>query len=61
MIEALDRGVSVLRWTAMTRLFGRVTDCNREGERQAAKEYFDLLLPAPSFTKQYLDIFIHFH
>ena len=61
MIEALDRGVSVFMSTAMTGLFARVMNCYRQGDRDAAKDWFHLMLPVLAFTRQHLDVSIHFY
>jgi len=61
MIEGLDRGVSVFMPSAMTRLFSLVMNYYYRGERERAKEWFHLLLPILAFTRQHLDISIHFH
>ena len=61
MLEALDRGVSVFMPTAMTRLFAQVINCHQRGDREAAKEWFHLTLPVLAFTRQHLDVSIHFH
>lgn len=61
MLEALDRGVSVFMPTAMTRLFAQVITCHQRGDREAANESFHLTLPVLAFTRQHLDVSIHFH
>jgi dihydrodipicolinate synthase/N-acetylneuraminate lyase len=61
MIEALDRGVSAFMPTAMTKFFARVLNFYRLGNREKAKEWFHFLLPILAFTRQHLDVSIHFH
>lgn len=61
LIEALDRGVSAVMPTAMTGLFVRVFEAYRGGYREEAKAWFHRLLPVLAFTRQHLDISIHFH
>jgi 4-hydroxy-tetrahydrodipicolinate synthase len=61
LIEALDRGVSAVMPTAMTGLFVRVFEAYRRGDREEAKVWFHRMLPVLAFTRQHLDISIHFH
>jgi 4-hydroxy-tetrahydrodipicolinate synthase len=61
MLEALDRGVSVFMPTAMTGLFTQVMNCFEHRDREAAKVWFHLTLPVLAFTRQHLDVSIHFH
>jgi dihydrodipicolinate synthase/N-acetylneuraminate lyase len=61
MIEALDRGVSAFIPTAMTGLFSAVMSRYRAGDREGAKAVFHSLLPVLAFTRQHLDVSIHFH
>ena len=61
MIEALDRGVSAVMPTAMTGLFVRVFEAYRSGNREEAKAWFHRMLPVLAFTRQHLDVSIHFH
>ncbi|MEP7272517.1 MAG: hypothetical protein ABI882_13520 [Acidobacteriota bacterium] len=61
LIEALDRGVSAVMPTAMTGLFVRVFEAYRRGDREEAKDWFHRMLPVLAFTRQHLDISIHFH
>ena len=61
VIEALDRGVSAVMPTAMTGLFVRVFEAHQRGDREEAKAWFHLMLPVLAFTRQHLDVSIHFH
>ena len=61
LIEALDRGVSAIMPTAMTGLFVRVFEAYRRGNREEAKAWFHRMLPVLAFTRQHLDVSIHFH
>ena len=61
LIEALDRGVSAIMPTAMTGLFVRVFEAYRSGNREEAMVWFHRMLPVLAFTRQHLDISIHFH
>jgi 4-hydroxy-tetrahydrodipicolinate synthase len=61
MIEALDRGVDAFLPTAMTKLFVAVMDQYGAGNRETAKDVFHVMLPILAFTRQHLDVSIHFH
>lgn len=61
LIEALDRGVSAVMPTAMTGLFVRVFEAYQRGRREEAKAWFHRMLPVLAFTRQHLDVSIHFH
>lgn len=61
LIEALDRGVTTIMPTAMTGLFVRVFDAYRRGHREVARTWFHRMLPVLAFTRQHLDVSIHFH
>jgi 4-hydroxy-tetrahydrodipicolinate synthase len=61
MIEALDRGVDVFMNTALTRLYRAVIDAYDAGDRPAALRHFYRMLPVLAFTRQHLDVSIHFH
>ncbi|MGI9167612.1 MAG: dihydrodipicolinate synthase family protein [Pyrinomonadaceae bacterium] len=61
MLEALDRGVSVFMPSAMTGLFAQVMNCHQRGDREAARAWFHSTLPVLAFTRQHLDVSIHFH
>jgi len=61
MIEALDRGVDVFMNTALTRWYRRILDAHGSGQRARAVDCFHKILPVLSFTRQHLDVSIHFH
>jgi dihydrodipicolinate synthase/N-acetylneuraminate lyase len=60
MIEALDRGVQAFMPTALHAVYVRIHRLHAAGQRQAARELFDRLLPILAFANQHLDISIHF-
>lgn len=59
-IEGLDRGVHAFMPTGMHEIYVMIYSLYRKGDRKAAKELFDRLLPVLSFSNQHLDISIHF-
>lgn len=61
MIESLDRGVDVIMPTAMTGLYRRVYDCWHRGEIDEARAVFARILPVLAFTRQHIDVSIHFY
>ncbi len=61
MIEALDRGVEVFMNTALTRFYRAVFEAYDAGDRALATERFHRLLPVLAFTRQHLDVSLHFH
>jgi hypothetical protein len=61
MIEALDRGVDVFMNTALTRFYRAVMDAYDAGDRALALRHFYRMLPVLAFTRQHLDVSIHFH
>ena len=61
MIEALDRGVDVFMNTALTRFYREIFDAYDAGARALAIERFHRLLPVLAFSRQHLDVSIHFH
>ena len=61
MIESLDRGVDVIMPTAMTGLYRLVHDCWHGGERDEARAVFGKILPVLAFTRQHIDVSIHFY
>ncbi len=60
MIEALDRGVHAVMPTALHTLYVRIYQLHTSGQRLAARELFDQVLPILAFSNQHLDISIHF-
>lgn len=60
MIEALDRGVHAFMPTALHALYVRIYQFHTAGQRQAARDLFDQVLPILAFSNQHLDISIHF-
>lgn len=60
MIEALDRGVHAFMPTAMHRIYTRIHELYAGGERDAAQELFNEVLPVLAFTNQKLDLSIRF-
>ncbi|WP_216624843.1 dihydrodipicolinate synthase family protein [Paenibacillus foliorum] len=60
IIEGLDRGVHAFMPTGMHEIYVKIYSLHRQGERDAAKELFNRLLPVLSFANQHLDISIHF-
>jgi 4-hydroxy-tetrahydrodipicolinate synthase len=61
MIESLDRGVDVIMPTAMTGLYRRVYESWHRGEVQEARAVFGSILPVLAFTRQHIDVSIHFY
>ena len=60
MIEALDRGVHAIMPTALHAIYVRIYELHTAGDRRAARELFDRVLPILAFSNQHLDISIHF-
>lgn len=60
MIEALDRGVHAVMPTALYTLYVKIYRLHTSGQRLAARELFDQVLPILAFSNQHLDISIHF-
>ena len=60
MIEALDRGVHAFMPTGMHEIYTRIYTLYAQGDRPAAVELFNRLLPVLAFSNQHLDISIHF-
>jgi len=60
MIEALDRGVHAMMPTAMHRVFVRIFNLYRAGQREAAVKLFNQIAPVLAFSNQHLDISVHF-
>lgn len=61
MIEALDRGVDVFMPTAMTGIYDRIFRAHESGDRDTARRWFQRILPVLAFTRQHLDVSIHFY
>jgi 4-hydroxy-tetrahydrodipicolinate synthase len=61
MIEALDRGVDVFFCTAMTRFYSRIFDAYMRGDVETAQHWYHRILPVLAFTRQHLEISIHFY
>ena len=61
LIEALDRGVRTFMVTELTGYFARVLARYAAGDRAGAWETFARMLPVLAFTRQHLDVSIHFH
>jgi dihydrodipicolinate synthase/N-acetylneuraminate lyase len=61
MIEALDRGVDVFIPTAMTRFYRLIFDAYSRGDRNEAQYWFHKILPVLAFTRQHLEVSIHFY
>ena len=61
MIEALDRGVEVFFSTAMTGLYRRILEAYAGADRDLARRRFHEILPVLAFTRQHLEISIHFY
>jgi 4-hydroxy-tetrahydrodipicolinate synthase len=60
MIEALDRGVHAFMPTGLHAIYARIYQLHRAGQRQAARDLFEKVLPILAFANQHLDISIHF-
>jgi len=60
MIEALDRGVHAIMPTALHGIYVAIHRLHLAGERQAARDLFDRVLPILAFSNQHLDLSIHF-
>jgi 4-hydroxy-tetrahydrodipicolinate synthase len=60
MIEALDRGVHALMPTGMSEIYTTIYTLYHEGQREAARELFEQVLPVLAFSNQHLDISIQF-
>ncbi len=61
MLESLDRGVDAIMPTAMTGLYRRVYECWHRGETDQARATFASILPVLAFTRQHIDVSIHFY
>ena len=61
MIEALDRGVNAFMPTILHDVYNRIFQLHQSGNRDAAIQIFQKLLPIISFSHQHLDISIHFN
>ena len=61
MIEALDRGVDAFIPTAMTGLYRRVFEAHARDDLATARQVFRDMLPVLAFTRQHLEISIHFY
>jgi 4-hydroxy-tetrahydrodipicolinate synthase len=61
LIEALDRGVRTFMVTELTGRFARTLAQYAAGDRAAARATFEQMLPVLAFTRQHLDVSIHFH
>ena len=61
LMEALDRGVDAFMPTAMTGLFTAAMSRHKAGDREGTKDVFHAMLPVLAFTRQHLDVSIHFH
>jgi dihydrodipicolinate synthase/N-acetylneuraminate lyase len=61
MIEALDRGVDVFMPTAMTGIYDKIFRAHEAGDRDTARRWFQRILPVLAFTRQHLDVSIHFY
>ena len=61
MIEALDRGVEVFFATAMTRFYRRIFEAWDSGDVETARHWLHRILPVLAFTRQHLEISIHFY
>jgi len=60
MIEALDRGVDAFMPTGMHEIYTHIFQSYTNGNRSAAKELFEQILPILAFSNQHLDISINF-
>jgi dihydrodipicolinate synthase/N-acetylneuraminate lyase len=60
MIEGLDRGVHAFTPTATNKVFVHVDHLYREGNRTAAVELFERVVPTLAFACQHIDVSIHF-
>ncbi len=60
MIDALDRGVHAMMPTGLHHTYVRICRLHAAGQRDAARQLFDRLLPILAFSNQRLDISIHF-
>lgn len=61
MIEGLDRGVHAFMSTILPDRYRTVYELHKKGDREAAKQAFNQLLPVIAFSHQHLDISIHFN
>lgn len=60
IIEAMDRGVHAFMPTALHAIYVAIHRLHQAGQRDAARELFNRLLPVLAFSNQHLDISIHF-
>jgi 4-hydroxy-tetrahydrodipicolinate synthase len=61
MIEALDRGVhAMIPECSMIAIYKRINTLHRGGNRPAARQLFNRLIPVLCFTNQQLDVSIRF-
>ena len=61
MIEALDRGVNAFMPTILHDIYNTIYRLHKEGNREAAINLFNQLLPIISFSHQHTDIAVHFN
>ncbi len=61
MIEGLDRGVKAFMPTVLHRIYKRIYDLHKRGEREQAAALFNRFLPVLAFTRQHPEISIHFN
>ncbi len=60
IIEALDRGVHAFMPTGMHAIYTRIHALYQRGDRDAARNLFERVLPVLAFSNQHLDCSIHF-
>ena len=61
MIEGLDRGVKAFMPTVLHRIYKKIFDLHKMGERDQAVALFNRFLPVLAFTRQHPEISIHFN
>jgi len=61
MIEGLDRGVHAYMPSVLHHIYKKIFDLYKHGDRSAAVELFNRILPVLAFTRQHPDISIHFN
>ncbi|NMC03844.1 MAG: dihydrodipicolinate synthase family protein [Candidatus Lokiarchaeota archaeon] len=60
LIEGLDRGLHAFMPTGLHWTYTRIYDLYQAGNRSAARELFNKILPVLAFSNQHLDVSIHF-
>ena len=60
LIEALDRGIHAFMPTGLHYIYTKIYNLYKNDDRDAARAFFNKILPVLAFSNQHLDISIHF-